>query len=162
MRGGGWLAGRRHLAWDATSTKEDDEDSYWAGLLTGDGSISGHMGANGRLPQFVSLSIDDAGIADAFARHMTERFGPDAVVRRYGDTGDDATCHQLLGNDAATATAVAERYVLPIGGRDRQTPLPRSPTARSPRSFLAGLFDAEGYVGMAEHRTRDAPGLSHL
>ncbi|MGH2515848.1 MAG: LAGLIDADG family homing endonuclease, partial [Ktedonobacterales bacterium] len=77
-------------------------------------------------------------------------------VRRYGDTGDAARCHQLFCNDTATATAVAERYTLPIGGRDRQTRLRWSPLARSPRSFLAGFFDAEGHVGMAEHGTRDA------
>src|SRR5258708_32237409 len=102
------------------------------------------MGANGRLPQFVSLSIDDAGIADAFARHMTERFGPDAVVRRYGDTGDDATCHQLLCNDAATATAVAERYVLPIGGPGRQARPRGSQEERSPPPFLVGALAHDG------------------
>ncbi|MGH2515311.1 MAG: ATPase, T2SS/T4P/T4SS family, partial [Ktedonobacterales bacterium] len=78
---GDWLAAPRHLLHDTASNAENDEDSYWAGMLTGDGSISGHMGPNGRRAQFVSLSIDDAGIAEAFSRHMADRFGPDAVVR---------------------------------------------------------------------------------
>ena len=154
IRPGDWLAAPRHILHDAPA---DDEASYWAGLLTGDGSISGHPGPDGRRAQFVSLSIDDAGIAGAFSRHLAEPFGPQAVVPRYGDTGPDASVHQLLCNDAAaTATAVAERYALPVGGRDRRTRLRWSPAARAPRAFVAGLFDAEGYVGMAERGTRDA------
>ena len=161
VRVGDWLAAPRHVLWnDTASTTDNDEDSYWAGMLTGDGSISGHMGPLGRRAQFVSLSIDDSGIADAFERHLAGRFGPDAVVRRYGNTADDTRCHQLMCNDTATATAVADAYALPIGGRDRQTRLKWSPLARSPRAFLAGFFDAEGHVGMTEHGTRDALVLS--
>src|SRR5579872_3536033 len=157
IKAGDWLAAPRHLLRDETAaTAEDDEDSYWVGMLTGDGSISGHAGPQGRRAQFVSLTIDDAGIASAFARHMADRFGPDAVVCRYGDTSEDAHCHQLMCNNVATATAVAERYALPIGGHNRQTRLQWSPLARSPRQFLAGFFDAEGFVGMTERGTRDA------
>ncbi len=158
IRAGDWLAAPRLLHWEsASSDSADAEDSYWAGMLTGDGSISGHLGRNGRRAQFVSLSIDDASIAAAFTAHMSRTFGPEATVRRYGATNlDDSGFYQLMCNDAATATAVAERYALPIGGRTRATPLRWSSVARAPRHFVAGLFDAEGHVGMAEHGTRDA------
>jgi transcriptional regulator with XRE-family HTH domain len=122
-------------------------------MLTGDGSISGHRGPDGRRAQFVSLSIDDAGIAESFGAHLARTFGPEAITRRYGPA---TTCHQLICNDAATAVAVADRYSLPIGGRTRATRLAWSTQARAPRHFLAGFFDAEGYVGMAEGGTRDA------
>ncbi len=157
---GDWLAAPRHVQWDFATTTDDEEDSYWAGMLTGDGSISGHKGPDGRRAQFVSLSIDDAGIAEGFSAHLARAFGPEAVVHRYGDQSVDARCHRLMCNDAATATAIAERYALPIDGRTRETRLTWSPLARAPRHFLAGLFDAEGYVGMAEHSTRDALVLS--
>jgi len=153
---GDWLAAPRHVLCDAATTTQDEEDSYWAGILTGDGSISGHKGPDGRRAQFVSLSIDDAGIGESFVAHLARTFGPEAVVRRYGDRSADARCHLLMCNDTATATAIAERYVLPVGGRTRETRLAWSLVARAPRHFLAGFFDAEGFIGMAERGTRDA------
>src|SRR6185437_10816440 len=114
----------------------------------------------GRRAQYVSVSIDDAGIAEGFSAHLARMFGPGAITRRYGEQGPDARCHQLMCNDAATAIAVAERYQLPIGGRDRATQLVWSVRARAPRYFLAGFFDAEGYVGMTEGGTRDALAIS--
>ncbi len=162
VRVGDWLAAPRHLIdADAPTNADDEEASYWSGMLIGDGSISGHMGPNGRRAQSVSLTIDDAGIAEAFSTHLSGAFGPTAVVKRYGDTSEGARCYQLLCNNAATAMAVAERYRLPVGGRDRQTRLQWSPVARASRHFLAGLFDAEGYVGMVERGTRDALVISN-
>jgi pilus assembly protein CpaF len=176
VRVGDWLAApRRLLTEDAPADESDAEDSYWAGMLTGDGGISGHPhhagtgepygpavtgDVYGRRAQFVSLSIDDAGIAEAFTAHLSHRFGPAAEVRRYGDSSAESPCYQLICNDTATAAAVAEHYTLPVGGRSRQTALGWSLTARVPRHFLAGLFDAEGFIGMAERGTRDALALS--
>ena len=157
---GDWLAAPRSVSWADLATVEDDEESYWAGMLTGDGSISGHVGVGGRLAQAVTLSIDDAGIAEAFGAHLARAFGAEAVVRGRitGRTAD--TYYQLVCNHAATARAVAERYTLPIGGRGRETRLAQSARASAPRHFLAGFFDAEGYVGAAERGTRDALVLS--
>lgn len=157
---GDWLAAPRRILHDTPASTQDEEDSYWAGMLTGDGAISGHMGPNGRRAQYLSLAIDDAGIAEGFGEHLARTFGPDATARRYGRQDADARCHQLVCNDAGTARAVAERYALPVGARTRQMQLAWKPGARAPRHFLAGLFDAEGYVGMAEGGTRDALVLS--
>src|SRR6185437_5651980 len=59
IREGDWLAAPRHVLHDPAVLPDDAEDSYWAGVLTGDGSISGHQGAAGRRAQYVSVSIDD-------------------------------------------------------------------------------------------------------
>lgn len=139
VRVGDWLAAPRRVGWLDLATTGDDEESYWAGMLTGDGSISGNMGVSGRLARAVTLSIDAADIAEAFGAHLARTFGAAAIVRRRGDQGADAACFQLVCNHAATARAVAERYALPIGGRGRETRLAHSARARAatlPRRFL--------------------------
>jgi hypothetical protein len=63
VRVGDWLAAPRHLiADDNTSVSSTDaEDSYWAGMLTGDGSISGHAGtATAIAERPVALAVREA------------------------------------------------------------------------------------------------------
>ena len=124
---GDWLAAPRRILHETAASTQDEEDSYWAGMLTGDGAISGHMGPDGRRAQYLSLAIDDAGIAQGFGEHLARTFGPEATAQRYGRQDTDARCHQLVCNDAGTARAVAERYALPVGARTRQTRLAWKP-----------------------------------
>jgi len=157
VRVGDWLAAPRCLVTDEATWRGNEEASYWSGVLTGDGCITGQFRGGMRQAHCVSLSMDDEGITSAFDRHMRAEFGYEGmpVVAHEKKTGT-AWFENREYWSASAARAVAERYALPIGARPRGTRLLVSRTARSPRHFLAGFFDAEGHVGAAERGTRDA------
>jgi Flp pilus assembly CpaF family ATPase/transcriptional regulator with XRE-family HTH domain len=165
LRIGDWLAAPRRLVWEGAPAGVGDAEgagvaaaSYWAGMMTGDGCISGNLGRRGRLAQTVHLSIDDAGIARQFEAHLADRFGATRVRCRVHPGG---SLHVLECSSSAVARALSERYGLPVGRRTRATRLQGDVPARVPRDFVAGFFDAEGFVGLTERGTRDALDLNN-
>jgi len=157
VRVGDWLAAPRRLVTDEMAWRGNEEASYWSGVLTGDGCVTGQIRAEERRAHCVNLSMDDEGIAAAFDLHLREEFGyaGTPVVTHEKKTGTFWFENRAYWS-ASVAHAVAERYALPIGAGPRGTRLRTDHLARSPRHFLAGFFDAEGHVGTAEKGTRDA------
>jgi pilus assembly protein CpaF len=158
---GDWLAAPRRVVRADLATVGDDEESYWAGMIVGDGSIAWRVTAGGeRRARDVSLDIDDDSIAAGFAAYLTRAFGAGSRATRRDDPSAGAPGRWPIGNSTAVATAVAERYALPTDGLTRATGLDDRALADSPRHFLAGFFDAGGHIGIAERGTRDALALS--
>ena len=129
-------------------------DSYFVGVLLGDGTVSGHM---------VAVTTVDSEIVDVIHR-VAEDFGLQVKVDAYGGR---APTYRIVGGmrgGQPTSILLAARHTGIMGHRagDKRIPHPYLVASRQQRlSLLAGLMDTDGSLagGYFDYLTK-SPGLA--
>ncbi len=142
------IAAPRKLLRDGSASEPETE--YWSGMLHGDGNVLDKKRIrekNGK--QYVcnegrvSLYSEEQERIPAFIAFMKEKISAEYV--KVVGPRPDKNCYEAHISGAAKSRQVQELLDIPSGDRGRAK-MSNSHFVSSPRDFVAGFFDAEGYV----------------
>lgn len=150
---GQFVATPSRLVRDATVNEPEIE--YWSGLLHGDGSILQKIRMrekNGKTyachDSRVSLYTEESDAVPSFIRFMREQFHQEHL--KIVNPRPEKNCYEVHASGVEMTKKVIEQLDILAGSRQK-TFMSNSHYQNDLRSFVAGFFDAEGHVDIANN-----------